>query len=507
MTAWSRPPMLSWVCVLTSVVVALLLESCCPLAPQWSTVSVPPTPSLLQPHKGPLHSRLLQLYTAESRSSHTVLFPPLSSSPLPNSAKEGSALSSISSLLPLAGYTPLSAPDLSSIQSLNENYLLRLSLTPDFSPLAPSPLPSEGAFGATVAMYWRGYGNETTQGRLVAEKMEYLQSNLVQAMIGYFADRLSQFESATRDRLNVTDSSVPTTLAPKALKRYTKMGIQTTCHDSNDPGGPVELSRRSISDVVDLTSKGGRRRLLRSLFARSTLVEPTYKELVVIWRPLPPPPPPPPLRPPQWVYTLFGIFSIDDRLPPPPPPPTPPEPQPVELRVYSDVPMANALACLPSTRLTFRPADALRLDLISFLSGLAVFATLRFDGPRLDAIAIASVTLWLLRLIFRYSNSLARYDLLVNRFLTSKISNRGLGPVHEYLSGRVASVRAARASLVYDWLQNGGDLDADDALIRGGLSDLEELGFVSGAGDNRTFVEDQDEVNDILKKRWNKLFG
>ena len=39
------------------------------------------------------------------------------------------------------------------------------------------------------------------------------------------------------------------------------------------------LDRVSISNLVDLFSLSGRRKLLRTLFARSELVEPTYEEV------------------------------------------------------------------------------------------------------------------------------------------------------------------------------------------------------------------------------------
>ena len=47
------------------------------------------------------------------------------------------------------------------------------------------------------------------------------------------------------------------------------------------------------------------------------------------------------------------------------------------MKVFTDVPCSNVLACLPKSKLVLRPADALRLDLISALTGLAVLATLR----------------------------------------------------------------------------------------------------------------------------------
>lgn len=47
------------------------------------------------------------------------------------------------------------------------------------------------------------------------------------------------------------------------------------------------LERVSIRNLVDIFSKGGRRNLLSVLFSKSRLVEPTYEQVVVIWRPIP----------------------------------------------------------------------------------------------------------------------------------------------------------------------------------------------------------------------------
>ncbi|GMH60867.1 hypothetical protein TrRE_jg3906, partial [Triparma retinervis] len=88
------------------------------------------------------------------------------------------------------------------------------------------------------------------------------------------------------------------------------------------PDPDFVIPRVSISDVVDLFSPGGRRRLIAALFSKSKLVEPTYESLIVIHRPTVPPPTPPPFRIPNFVYNLAEIFNIDRYLPPrwsPPP--------------------------------------------------------------------------------------------------------------------------------------------------------------------------------------------
>jgi Protein of unknown function (DUF3754) len=171
--------------------------------------------------------------------------------------------------------------------------------------------------------------------------------------------------------------------------------------------------------------------------------------VVVIWRPLVQPKPA--FVPPDFVSDFADMFDIDgfER-----PVPKQEEEKPLgrlEIRNFEGVQMANLPAILPKTKLVFRPADAFLFDAISFVTFLLVASTIKFDNPRLDLIALVSVFLWVIQTIFRYSNKLARYDLLVKTFLTTKISHRNGGAV-KYLASQAGSQRAIRAALVHTWL-------------------------------------------------------
>ena len=188
------------------------------------------------------------------------------------------------------------------------------------------------------------------------------------------------------------------------------------------------LERTSIQNTVDLFSKIGRRELIRNYFKSSTLVEPAYEEVIVIWRPMRKKKPKQ-LYPPKWLYKVAEVFDMEDRLPKR-------EnntnrldhvPMPLEIKAFSDVPLGNIEAVLPKNKLVFRPADAIVFDLVSVVSFLAIAGSLKFDSPKLDLIALVSLVFFAVRTFFRYSNKYARYDLLVNKFLTSKLSHRGAG--------------------------------------------------------------------------------
>ena len=154
---------------------------------------------------------------------------------------------------------------------------------------------------------------------------------------------------------------------------------------------PMQLLRRvSINNVVDLFSREGWRNLFSSLFAKTELVEPTYKEVVVIWRPKRPEPKPL-IKTPQFVYEVADLFDLEGLEPKPK---TRSKPLPLQIRTFDGTPLANLNAVFPKSKFVFRPADAFVFDLISIVSLGLVVTSQRFDNAKLDFLAIVSVTVW-----------------------------------------------------------------------------------------------------------------
>jgi len=254
---------------------------------------------------------------------------------------------------------------------------------------------------------------------------------------------------------------------------------------------------------------------------------------VVVWRPLPKKEREKMvIRPPKFVYEFADMFDVEGLPELPKPAPKKEKKKPLEIRSFSGVPMANIPAVLPKTKLIFRPADAFIFDSVSILSFLAVIGSLKFNNPKLDIIAIVSVSLWIIRTVIRYSNKLARYDLLVKRFLTSKISHRNKGAV-KYVAAEAGSQRAIRASLIHTWLaglksENGSPLRRDMLVRRGetevnelirdyrrvpvdvdaGLTDLATLGLATFSNDGELInvVKGSKAVARVLKGAWGDVF-
>jgi hypothetical protein len=484
-------------------------------------------------------------------------------------------LSELHTLLLAAGFRPLVARDLSLANALNRGYLWRLSLAvrmTDHDPLlatdfgASDPTTSR-LYGGRAVIWCRGYGSETSSGRLILPKVDYLQAAGVQRLAAALAlailrvrvrilaacervagrlrgalagvvrmvgsaraadpgagaggggrvegasaggvehaladegeprnaQRLplsrygSWLEVASADELLSPFLSSPPQAARPEAEAAAPDGAPGRA-DARKPRIPIGrqivaalrgpgaadagaasagsagasaprdfvgaasrvITRVAIADVLDGS------RPATSLCAHAVLSEPTFDELVSIWRPLPPRPRPRigwlSLRVPRFAYVIADHFELTGRMPPRKGPSRrdsrsvdpPPSARPCELRLFNGVPLANFAAVLPGNLLVFRPADALRLDLVTLVSLLALLL-----GQRLSAASrFVLLSLWLLRTLFNYRNALVRYDLLVNRFLTSRLSARGVG-VMRYLRGEAAAQSALRASLLLSWL-------------------------------------------------------
>ena len=242
------------------------------------------------------------------------------------------------------------------------------------------------------------------------------------------------------------------------------------------------------------------------------------------------------IRPPKIVSEFADMFDVEG-FEAPPIEETVQKKGRLAVRNFENVPMANLPAVMPKTKLVFRPADAFLFDTISFFTFLLVVSSVKLDSPKLDLLALVSGVLWIVRTTFRYSNKLARYDLLVKTFLTSKISHRNSGAI-KYLTSEAGSQRAIRAGLVHFWLwENFGNqrsADGDvvfpsiDFIVQNGASgineilgtdkqidinvlnavmDLEDLGLVSL--DNRGMkivnMEDPKKSQGKLEASWSQL--
>jgi hypothetical protein len=116
-----------------------------------------------------------------------------------------------------AGFELLNRRDIDLCDSLNVGYLLRLSIVPDVRELDesiaqefyPESFHANGTaidkeellFDGRVLVYWRGYSEEVTQGRLLLPKLDYLQASIVQRSAAWVKRRLDKVENAVAQKL------------------------------------------------------------------------------------------------------------------------------------------------------------------------------------------------------------------------------------------------------------------------------------------------------------------
>ena len=134
--------------------------------------------------------------------------------------EEAKAIRVLRQSLEDSGFNLMSRRDLDLCQALNNDYLFRLRILEDLSELdesiareyfpekfevfengtvVPNIHEKEGApqdllYDGRVLIFWRGYGQELTRGRLLLPKIDYLQASIVQNAASYVRSRLNIVE-------------------------------------------------------------------------------------------------------------------------------------------------------------------------------------------------------------------------------------------------------------------------------------------------------------------------
>ena len=188
-----------------------------------------------------------------------------------------------------------------------------------------------------VLVWRRGYGSETQEGRLLLEKLDYLQEQLV--------DSVAEAAAGLARRLMGRGAVEAAAPGPEAAPT-------------------AQYNRTSLADALD-TPAG----LLSALVSRSLLSEPTFDELVVAWRPQP-----------ARSSTARRVWrDADGRLSVTELAQAVRSPRglraaartprastaPLELRLLRAIPIANWQLVLPFSRPSFQLKDWARLDLVT----------------------------------------------------------------------------------------------------------------------------------------------
>ncbi|XP_039134746.1 uncharacterized protein LOC120272072 isoform X2 [Dioscorea cayenensis subsp. rotundata] len=128
---------------------------------------------------------------------------------------------------------------------------------------------------------------------------------------------------------------------------------------------------------------------------------------------------------------------------------------PLQMKIYERIPIPELQVIFPHKKLSFRILDTVRLDIASLLGLLAFFVNYKFENilssPSailLDVIATSALLIYVTRVALGYKQTWDRYQLLVNRTLYEKTLASGFGSVY-FLLDASQQQQYKEAILVY----------------------------------------------------------
>ncbi|KAM1513117.1 hypothetical protein ACFX1Z_024586 [Malus domestica] len=384
-------------------------------------------------------------------------------------------------LLNDAQFEELSERDLMLTSALNTDYLLTLPIYVDWKKASES----------NAIIFRRGYATEREKGLLLVEKLEYIQSKILQGTFFIVSKPLAKFGSWIVEAFQVACETPEVQDLTKRMKLWIKelsvfqQAFRYSEQTFDDLLGVEQLSnkdlpiwlaaQRAVSRYEGrLSSVGPRGRLLKKLLSWIGLISPTPEtpfeldgdtndsdpyarpiflsriSLSDIWRPA--------TRKycgnDIWkmlktsVSILFSqsilqeaafqelillyTQEVDGRNADYNA--TVPS---LQLKIYEKIPIPDLPVIFPHKKLSFRIIDTVRLDIASILGLSAFFINYKFfnvlSSPSaivLDVVAISALIIYVSRVVLGYKQTWDRYQLLVNTTLYEKTLASGFGSVH-----------------------------------------------------------------------------
>ncbi|CAM8888252.1 unnamed protein product [Rhodiola kirilowii] len=384
-------------------------------------------------------------------------------------------------LLYEAQFEELSAGDLKLASALNTDYLLTLPIYVDWKKASESK----------AIIFRRGYTAERQTGQLIVEKLDYLQSKLLQKIFFLISKPLEKVGIWINKILQNACETPEVQSWTKKLKLWMdNMSNNQNLYSLDDEKReslwkvdqlsksnlPIWLAAQRAAPRYEglLSSIGPRGRLLRKIMTWTGFITPTpdtssdveideatsepYARPIFlprislndIWRPAS-------LKAcgnDMWkmLKTSVSILLSKSTLLEPAfqeliilytkdtgqEDTTGDEKIPsLEIKIYETIPIPDIPVIFPHKKLSFRIIDTVRLDIASILGLLAYFINYKFENISsspsavlLDFVAITALILYASRVVLGYKQTRDRYQLLVNRTLYEKTLASGFGSVH-----------------------------------------------------------------------------
>ncbi|KAK6161599.1 hypothetical protein DH2020_004980 [Rehmannia glutinosa] len=401
-------------------------------------------------------------------------------------------------LLHNAEFEELSPRDLVLTSALNTDYLLTLPIYVDWKRASES----------SAIIFRRGYATERQKGLLIAEKLDYLQSKLLQKIFFLIAKPLGRVGVWLNEVFkSITQKQDTEILANKfmlwlkelslSLKPYSydeEMLDDLKRVDILSSDFPIWVAaQKAVTRYEGILSEvGPRERLLRKFFAWAGLVPSTPEQafdlashstsaesslspsflsrisLSDIWKPASSEScgndfgkmlrnaftilfsqsilQEPAFQELILLYTEEnGERETKDQE----------EVPSLQMKIYERIPIPDLPVVFPHKKLSFRILDTVRLDVATILGLLAFLFSYKFEdvlsSPSailLDVIPAVALVIYVTRVLLGYKQTRERYQLLVNRTLYEKTVASGFGSIH-FLLDASEQQQYKEAILVY----------------------------------------------------------
>ncbi|CAN6466139.1 unnamed protein product [Victoria cruziana] len=379
-------------------------------------------------------------------------------------------------LLHNAQFEELSVHDLQLASALNTDYLLTLPIYIDW----------KRAYESKAIIFRRGFAAERQKGLLIAEKLDYIQSKLLQRIFRVLSRPLGKAGIWLNETWIQTGRMEWMQEMLSLMKKYWSVKLVSDDEAASDDELGVDnqlyndlpmwlAAQRAVLRYEGLLSQiGPRGRLLRRLlswigfipsFPTKTKgpenehadVDPYLRSnflsritLGDIWKPA---------RKESCENDLWKMFkaafrilfsqsvlqepafselillysekrdqeNVSDyyQLPS------------LRMKIYEKIPVPDLPVIFPHKKLSFRILDTVRLDVASILGLLAYFVNYKFEDIRLspssfllDVIAVTALLIYVTRVALGYKQTRDRYQLLVNKTLYEKTLASGFGTVY-----------------------------------------------------------------------------
>ncbi|XP_039841996.1 uncharacterized protein LOC120702323 isoform X2 [Panicum virgatum] len=356
---------------------------------------------------------------------------------------------SFMNLLRNAQFEELSAQDLLLTYALNTDYLLTLPIYVDWKKAAES----------NAIIFRRGYATERQKGLLLVEKLDYLQSKLLQNIFFSLSKPLKK-PGKWLNEAKFSTENYPCKYMGTCKQRI----LQQQFLGDSESFFSYLIWEVHSSECRVVSASGGSRNgcvcgwgggggagapreppldppLFLCLFNNCLIKylhhmqekkkqEPAFQELILL-------------------YTDETAQSEKkDKY----------EMLPLQLKIYEKIPIPDLPVVFPHKKLSFRILDTVRLDIATVIGLLAYVVNYKFESLAsspsaflLDVVALSALLILVFRVALGYKQTRDRYQLLVNKTLYEKTLASGFGSIY-FLLDASEQQQYKEALLVYAML-------------------------------------------------------